>query len=67
MMTTIETNGMLHVAHVHSAAREDGTLWFFTERDSAKIDEVQQDRHINLGYSKPDDNLYVPSPAPPAW
>ncbi|WP_234997391.1 pyridoxamine 5'-phosphate oxidase family protein [Hymenobacter roseosalivarius] len=60
MMTTAETNGMLHSRPMYTQQPdEDGTLWFFTERDSAKIDEVQQDRHINLGYSQPDDNLYV--------
>jgi general stress protein 26 len=60
MMTTIEPDGTLHSRPMYTHEPENsGTLWFFTERDSAKIDEVQQDRHINLGYSKPDDNLYV--------
>ncbi|QNP51561.1 pyridoxamine 5'-phosphate oxidase family protein [Hymenobacter qilianensis] len=60
MMTTIEPDGTLHSRPMYTHEPENtGTLWFFTERDSAKIDEVQQDRHINLGYSKPNDNLYV--------
>ncbi|WP_345225538.1 pyridoxamine 5'-phosphate oxidase family protein [Hymenobacter koreensis] len=60
MMTTAESDGSLHSRPMYTHKPEaDGTLWFFTEKDSPKIDEVQQDRHINLGYSKPDDNLYV--------
>ncbi|UYZ63988.1 pyridoxamine 5'-phosphate oxidase family protein [Hymenobacter weizhouensis] len=60
MMTTVEAGGELHSRPMYTQEpEEDGTLWFFTERDSAKIDEVQQDRHVNLGYSKPNDNLYV--------
>jgi len=60
MMTTAEPDGSLHSRPMFThKPEEDGTLWFFTEQDSKKIDEVRQDRHINLGYSKPDDNLYV--------
>ena len=60
MMTTIENGQELHSRPMYTSLPEaDGTLWFFTERDSQKVDELQQDRHINLGYSKPEDNLYV--------
>ncbi|AYA36292.1 general stress protein [Hymenobacter oligotrophus] len=60
MMTTLEPDGSLHARPMYTHEPEaDGTLWFFTELDSPKIDEVQQDRHVNLGYSKPQDNLYV--------
>jgi general stress protein 26 len=60
MMTTIENGHELHSRPMYTTLPEpDGTLWFFTELDSQKVDEVQHDRHINLGYSKPEDNLYV--------
>src|SRR5687767_9313458 len=60
MMTTIENGNELHSRPMYTQEPEaDGTLWFFTERDSQKVDEVAQDRHINLGYSNPDDNLYM--------
>ena len=60
MMTTIENGNELHSRPMYTNTPEDdGTLWFFTEQDSSKVQEVQQDRHINLGYSNPDDNLYV--------
>lgn len=60
MMTTIEDGNELHSRPMYTTKpEEDGTLWFFTEQDSTKVQEVQQDRHINLGYSSPSDNLYV--------
>ena len=60
MMTTIENGNELHSRPMFTHKPEaDGTLWFFTEHDSQKVDEVQQNRHINLGYANPDDNLYV--------
>jgi general stress protein 26 len=60
MMTTVEPDGSLHSRPMYTHEPEnDGTLWFFTELDTPKIEEVQQDRHVNLGYSKPNDNLYV--------
>jgi general stress protein 26 len=60
MLTTADDKGGLHSRPMYTHEPENnGTLWFFTEKDSAKIYEVRKDQHINLGYSKPDDNLYV--------
>lgn len=60
MMTTIEHGNELHSRPMYTNTPEDdGTLWFFTEQDSSKVAELQQDRHVNLGYSSPSDNLYV--------
>lgn len=60
MMTTVEPNGNLHSRPMYThKPEEDGTLWFFSEKDSAKIGQVKQDQHVNLGYASPDDNLYV--------
>jgi general stress protein 26 len=60
MMTTIENGNELHSRPMYTNIPDnDGTLWFFTEQDSSKVQEVREDRHINLGYSKPEDNLYV--------
>jgi general stress protein 26 len=60
MLTTADIDGGLHSRPMYTQKPdEDGTLWFFTERDSAKIYEVRTDQHVNLGYSKPQDNLYV--------
>ena len=60
MMTTIENGQELHSRPMYTnVPDDDGTLWLFTEQDSSKVQEVKEDRHINLGYSKPEDNLYV--------
>ncbi|WP_139921691.1 pyridoxamine 5'-phosphate oxidase family protein [Hymenobacter sp. DG01] len=60
MLTTADAEGGLHSRPMYTHKPEaDGVLWFFTEKDSAKIYEVRKDQHVNLGYSKPDDNLYV--------
>ena len=60
MMTTIENGNELHSRPMYTTEpEEDGTLWFFTEQDSQQVGEVQQDRHINLGYSDPSANTYV--------
>ena len=60
MMTTIENGQELRSRPMYTNTPDnDGKLWFFTEQDSSKVSEVQQDRHVNLGYSKPEDNLYV--------
>ncbi|QDA61876.1 pyridoxamine 5'-phosphate oxidase family protein [Hymenobacter jejuensis] len=60
MLTTYDEDGTLHSRPMYTQEPEkDGTLWFFTEKDSAKIYEVRKENHVNLGYSKPDDNLYV--------
>ena len=34
----------------------DGTLWFFTDADSAKVYEVRRDGHVNVAYADPDHN-----------
>jgi general stress protein 26 len=60
MLTTVETDGSLHSRPMATMERDfDGTLWFFTDIHSAKVDEVQHDRHVNLSYAKPGDQQYV--------
>ncbi|MBA2395406.1 MAG: pyridoxamine 5'-phosphate oxidase family protein [Ktedonobacteraceae bacterium] len=60
MLTTAEEDGTLRSRPMATQEMEfDGDLWFFTYADSAKVDDVQQHRQVNLSYSKPDDNLFV--------
>lgn len=60
MLTTVEEDGSLRSRPMATQDREfDGNLWFLTQASTPKVDEVQQDRHVNLAYAKPDDNLYV--------
>ncbi|MDX5346272.1 MAG: pyridoxamine 5'-phosphate oxidase family protein [Hymenobacteraceae bacterium] len=60
MMTTIDESGNLHSRPMATQqVKEDGVLWFFTGHASGKTSEIKQDSHVNISYSKPDDNLYV--------
>ena len=60
MMTTAEIDGTLRSRPMAMQDMEfDGTLWFFTLADAPKVGEVERDHHVNLSYTKPDDELYV--------
>jgi general stress protein 26 len=60
MLTTVEEDGTLRSRPMANQKVEfDGDLWFFTYADSAKVDEVQHDRHVNVSYANPDDQVYV--------
>ncbi|WP_242928090.1 pyridoxamine 5'-phosphate oxidase family protein [Pontibacter vulgaris] len=60
MMTTVEDDGCLRSRPMRNqTVKEDGVIWFFTGYESGKSHELQNDSHVNLSYSKPDDNLYV--------
>ncbi len=60
MLTTVGTDGRLYsrpMATQHD--KFDGALWFFTQKHSGKIYEIQNEQQINLAYSLPEKNRYV--------
>lgn len=60
MLTTIGPDGSLRsrpMATLQSSF--DGTLWFFTNADSPKVDEVQLEQHVNVSYDDCDTHHYV--------
>lgn len=60
MLTTIEDDGSLRSRPMGTQELEfDGELWFFTDADSAKVEEVRRDRRVNLSYAQPDKQRYV--------
>jgi general stress protein 26 len=60
MLTTLEEDGTLRSRPMATQDMDFvGDLWFFTQADAPKVDEVQQHRQVNISYAKPDDNLYV--------
>lgn len=60
MLTTVDEEGCLRSRPMANQDHEfDGTLWFFTDADSAKVHELERDQHVNLSYAKPDDSQYV--------
>lgn len=60
MLTTAETDGTLRSRPMATQQIEfDGDLWFFTRASSPKVDEVQEDHHVNVSYAAPADQRYV--------
>lgn len=53
LMTTRRADGSLVSRPMATQARADGTdLWFVTNAETAKIDELETDPHVNLAYYK---------------
>jgi general stress protein 26 len=60
MLTTVEADGSLRSRPMQTQEAEfDGTLWFFTWVDTAKVHEIQRERHVNLAYANASDDVYV--------
>jgi len=37
----------------------DGDLWFFTDDNTHKIEEIEKDNRVCVAYSKPTENVYL--------
>jgi len=60
MLTTVDKDGSLRSRPMSVQEKEfDGNLWFFTQDNSPKADEIQREHEVNLSFSKPEDNRYV--------
>lgn len=60
MLTSIDEDGTLHARPMATLEADfNGTLWFFTNKHSAKVHEVEQDEHVNVAYCDHSDNRYV--------
>ena len=61
MLTTAESDGTLHTRPLVTLENktDGGALWFFTKIDSAKVDEIERDVNVSLGYSDTGKNNYV--------
>jgi len=60
MMTTVEEDGTLRSRPMSTQQVEfDGDLWFFTRESAPKVEEVENDRRVNLSYASPEDQRYV--------
>jgi general stress protein 26 len=60
MLTTAMPDGSLRSRPMATQrAPFDGTLWFFTPADSAKVHEIEDDQHVNVSYADPSRNNYV--------
>lgn len=60
MLTTVEEDGRLRSRPMATQQSEfDGNLWFFTNANAPKVDEVQGHQKVNVSYAEPKDQKYV--------
>src|SRR5450755_4679234 len=60
LLTTMDRNGNFHTRPVQTLQVEaDRTLWFFTDWSSPKVDELNHDVRVSLGYADPAKQVYV--------
>ena len=60
LLTTVDLDGILHTRPIETLRCDaDGTLWFFTDHQSPKANEVSHDMRVSVGYSEPAKNIYV--------
>lgn len=64
MMTTTDDQGKMHSRPMITLAFEknfkfEGTLWFFTKKDSLKVHDIEADKEVLLTYSHPHKQRYV--------
>ena len=60
MLTTFDEQHALHSRPMGTIKPgADNSLLFLTDKESAKVYEVQKDSQVNLSYSNPDSNVYA--------
>lgn len=60
MFTTLMPDGTLRSRPMVAVAHEfDGDLWFFTESDATKVEEVENHAQVNISFASPEENRYV--------
>jgi general stress protein 26 len=59
-MLVTQDDEALRSRPMHTAKiEEDHTIYFFTSKDSGKIDDIQSDRHVNLSYVNTGDQDFL--------
>ena len=60
MMITNDGNGKLNARPMNNArVDEDGSIWFFTNEFSGKVEQISHENKIFLTYASPSANSYV--------
>lgn len=59
MMTTWDGDHLRSRPMMTQRADFNGSLWFFTRRNSHKVAELNEDQMVNLSFSSPKDERYV--------
>ena len=60
LLTTVDMDGTLHARPVETLRCDiDGTLWFFTDHESPKANELSHEARVSVGYCEPAKNVYA--------
>ena len=60
MLTTADPSGRLYARPMHAqGGLDDGCLYFFTMRQSPKVEDIRQDAQVNCAFAKPGADEYV--------
>ena len=61
LLTSVDADGLLHTRPIETLQVDvpNQALWFFTDRRSAKADELKWDMRVSLGYAEPSKRIYV--------
>jgi len=60
MLTTVEADGCLRSRPMATQETEfDGTLWFLTDVETAKVYEIEREHHVNIAFAHPGEQKYV--------
>lgn len=60
MLTTAMKDGTMRSRPMMTQNIEfDGTLWFFTGKDTPKMQEIRKKSEVNVSYANPDDNVFI--------
>jgi len=60
LLTTVDAEGRFHSRPLETLDVEGGrVLWFFTDRNSPKAEELRHDTRVSLGYANPATHVYV--------
>lgn len=59
MLTTID-NGVLRSRPMGTRQIDlDGSIWFFTNAETHKVNEIMKDNRVNISYASPENNTFV--------
>lgn len=60
MLTSVSDEGHFHARPMAILDVDfDGDVWFFTRKDSPKVDQIQSEPRVNVAYSDPSNQDYV--------
>ncbi|MCW2972140.1 MAG: pyridoxamine 5-phosphate oxidase [Thermoleophilia bacterium] len=60
LFATVRPGGAMHARPMGTVKMQpDGTIIFFTDRESLKVDEIRDDQHVLLNYADPGSSKFV--------